>query len=227
LAIPVVDQDNRLVGIVTVDDIIDVVREEATEDFYKMVGTSDNELLYQDNAVRVARIRAPWMLVTLGGTVVTGLLVSFFELRLEQALFLITFVPVIMGMGGSIGTQTSTIAVRGLASGRLGRGEKRISHFLLQQARVGALIGLLAGTLVAITAFALESNPFFALVVGASLFLAIMVASVSGAGFPVLFDRLGIDPAVASGPLVTTASDIIGVCIYYSLAWMLIGLMIG
>ena len=226
LAIPVVDEDNRLVGIVTVDDIIDVVREEATEDFYKMVGTSDNELLYQDRAFKVASIRLPWILVNLAGLVITGLLLSHFQLQLAEALFLITFVPVIMGMGGNIGSQTSTIAVRGLASGRIGLGQGRVARFLIEQAKVGAVIGLASAVLVGAAAFFLQQNPAYALVVGVSLFLAIWVASVNGAAIPVAFERLGIDPAIAAGPLVTTSSDIIGICIYFGLALFLIDMLV-
>lgn len=226
LAIPVVDDDNRLVGIVTVDDIIDVVREEATEDFFKMVGTSDNELLYQERSFKVAGIRLPWILVNLVGLVITGMLLRSFQVSLREALFLLTFVPVIMGMGGNIGSQTSTIAVRGLASGRIGAGQGRVRRFLLQQIRVGAVLGLVCALIVGLGALVLESNVAYSAVVGGSLFMAIWIASLMGALIPLLFQRLGIDPAIASGPLVTTSSDIIGICIYFGLASLLIELLV-
>jgi magnesium transporter len=226
LAIPVVDEARRLVGIVTVDDIIDIVKEEATEDFYKMVGTSDNELLYQERSFRVAGIRLPWLLVNLAGLVVTGLLLRRFQVSLKEALFLLTFVPVIMGMGGNIGSQTATITVRGLATGRIGRDRGRLRRFLWQQTKVGEVLGVACALLVAVGAFVLEQNLYYALVVGVSLFLAIVVASVNGALVPLVFERLGVDPAIASGPLVTTSNDITGILIYFGLASLLIELLV-
>ena len=235
LAIPVVDEQAVLVGIVTVDDIIDIVREEATEDIFKMVGTTDDELVYQDRSFRVFGIRFPWLVFNLVGLVVAGWLMSWFELRLIDSAFLLPFVPVIMGMGGNIGSQTSTIAVRGLATGRITLEPPRVKAFLWQQVKVGTLIGVACSALTALGAYLLPkmnwlqwsgevevSLPSYALVVGCALFGAILFASVNGALVPMVFKRLGIDPAVASGPLVTTANDITGIIIYFSLASLLI-----
>lgn len=226
LAIPVTDDANRLVGIVTVDDIVDIVKEEATEDFLKMVGTSDDELLYQERSLRVAGIRLPWLLLNLVGLIVTGLLLERFQVTFKEALFLLAFVPVIMGMGGNSGSQTSTIAVRGLATGRLGSGQGTIAPFLWHQLKVGAILGVATGVLVAVVALALRSNAYYALVVGAALFFAILLASINGAVIPLVFKRLGIDPAVAAGPLVTTSNDITGILIYFGLAALLIDYVI-
>ena len=232
LAIPVTDDDNRLVGIVTVDDIIDVFKEEATEDFFKMVGTSDDELVYQDRSFKVAGFRLPWLLINLVGLGLAGLLVERFQVNLSEALFLLVFVPVVMGMGGNLGSQTSTIAVRGLATGRIGIGQHR--QFLWQQVKVGAILGLACATLAAVGAVVIErvfdlsgagmsvSLVHYAFIVGVSLFLAILLASLNGALIPLVFERLGIDPAVAAGPLVTTTMDITGIVIYFGLASILI-----
>jgi magnesium transporter len=234
LAIPVVDDDNKLVGIVTVDDIIDIVREEATEDILKMVGTSEDELLYQDRSLRVFGIRFPWLVINLVGLVAAGWLIDWFEIRMEEAVFLFPFVPVIMGMGGNIGSQTSTIAVRGLATGRISLQRSRMRTFIWQQIKVGGLIGLACALLTALGAYVLPAAGImklgsgnvvlasYALVVGVALFLAILVASINGAVIPMVFERLGIDPAVASGPLVTTSNDITGIIIYFGLAALLI-----
>jgi magnesium transporter len=236
LAIPVVDDLSRLVGIVTVDDIIDIVREEATEDFLKMVGTSEDEIVYQDRSFRVFAIRFPWLLINLVGLVMAGWLIDWFEIRLEEAVFLFPFVPVIMGMGGNIGSQTSTIAVRGLATGRISLQAGRVRGFLWQQAKVGTIIGLACASLTAVGAYFLpllgvmrlgsenvEVDLFnYAIVVGVSLFFAVLLASINGAVVPMAFERFGIDPAVASGPLVTTSNDITGIIIYFSLAAYLI-----
>lgn len=223
LAIPVVDAEEKLLGIVTVDDIVDIVKEEATEDFYKMAGTSEDELIYQERSLKVAGIRLPWLMINMVGLILSGILLERFQVGFQEALFLLTFVPVVMGMAGNSGTQTSTIAVRGLATGRLGtEGGGRLRSFLWQQVKVGLLLGLVTGLVVAAVAFGLEQNPFYSLVVGISLFSAILLASLNGAVIPVLFERLGIDPAVAAGPMVTTSNDILGLLIYFGMAALLI-----
>jgi magnesium transporter len=226
LAIPVTDERSRLVGIVTVDDIIDVVKEEATEDFYKLAGTSDDELLYAERSFKVARIRLPWLLLNLAGLLLTGLLLKHFQVTLKEALFLLTFVPVVMGMGGNIGSQTATIAVRGLATGRLGAEAGGEARFLWQQLKVAVALGFASSAVVAVAASFLEQNLYYSLVVGVSLLLAVTVAAANGVAIPVLFKRLGIDPAVASAPLVATTNDIIGILIFYGLASLLIDFLV-
>ena len=221
LAIPVTDEVDRLVGIVTVDDVIDIVQEEAEEDFFKMVGTTDDELLYQARSWKVARIRLPWILVNLVGLCATGFLMEHFQVRLQDALFLIFGAPVVMGMGGNIGAQTSTIAVRGISTGRLSPSSGRTLPFVMQQLRVGLLLGVVSGVLVAGGAYLVEQNPMFALIVAVSLVVAILLASLTGSVVPILFERFGVDPAVAAGPMVTTTSDIMGIVVYFSLAFAL------
>ncbi|MEM7583094.1 MAG: magnesium transporter [Acidobacteriota bacterium] len=220
LAIPVVNDDGRLVGIVTIDDIVDVFKEEATEDILKMAGTSENEIVYQDRSLRVAGIRLPWIIFNMGGLLLAGLVMARFEETFGnvQLAALIAFVPVIMGMAGNIGSQTSTIAVRGLATGRLSLGQGHIRHFLWQQVKVGALLGIICSVVVAAVAFGFGRNPLISLAVGSSLFLSVQLASLNGVLIPVVFQRIGFDPAVASGPLVTTANDVLGVIVYFYLA---------
>jgi magnesium transporter len=226
LAIPVTDDANHLVGIVTLDDIIDVVKDEATEDIFKMVGTSDDELVYQDRSFKVVGIRLPWLLFNLAGLVLAGVLISFFEVTLKEALFLFAFVPAIMGMGGSIGSQTSTIAVRGLATGRIVLGDGYVLQFFWQQFKVGAILGVICAVAVGLGAMLWQSNPVYGAVVGVSLFVAVMFASIFGVLIPLVFEKLGVDPAVAAGPLVTTSNDITGVLIYFGLATLFIDLLV-
>jgi magnesium transporter len=221
LAIPVVDDGGKLVGIVTVDDIVDIVKEEATEDFLRMVGTSEDELLFQ-GSLRVARIRLPWLLINLVGLFVVGVLLQHFQISFKEALFLLAFAPMIMGMGGNTGSQTATVTVRALAMGQIGARHGGMLPYLWKQVRVGAVLGVATGVLAAIAAAVLQQNPWYSLVVGGALFLAIVVASLNGALIPLVFERLGIDPAVAAGPLVTTSNDVTGVLIYFGLAGLLI-----
>ncbi|MEM6794866.1 MAG: magnesium transporter [Acidobacteriota bacterium] len=216
LAIPVTDDENRLVGIVTIDDIVDIFKEEANEDFYKMAGTSDDELVYQDRSFKVAGLRLPWILFNMVGLLLAGLVVTRFE-QANNLSILVGFIPVIMGMAGNIGSQTSTIAVRGLATGRLQLAHGQIRLFTWQQVKVGALLGVACSILVAITAY-VQSDPLWVpLAVGVSLFLTVQFASLNGVIIPVIFQRLGFDPAVASGPLVTTSNDVFGILIYFAM----------
>ena len=220
LAIPVTDDDGRMAGIITIDDIIDVFKDEATEDFYKMAGTSDDELVYQDRSLKVAGIRLPWILFNMVGLLIAGYLTSQFKEKYQLAA-MIGFIPVIMGMAGNIGSQTSTIAVRGLATGRLSTALKGVRHFLWQQLKVGAIIGLVCATIGVAAALVFAESPPLALVVGVSLFATVQLASLNGVMIPVLFERLGIDPAVASGPLVTTANDVLAILTYFGLSGVL------
>lgn len=222
LAIPVVDDDGKLVGIVTVDDIVDILKEEATEDFLKMVGTSEDELLLQERSLRVARLRLPWLLINLVGLLLVGVMLQHFQVSFKEALFLLAFAPMVMGMGGNTGSQTATVTVRALAMRQLNPREGGMLRYLWKQVRVGALLGVATGTLAAIAAAVLQQNPWYSLVVGGALFLALVVASLNGALIPLVFERLGVDPAVAAGPLVTTSNDVTGVLIYFGLAGLLI-----
>ena len=225
LAIPVVDDDNKLAGIVTVDDILDIFKEEATEDFYKMVGTSDDEIVYQDRSFKVAGIRLPWILFNLAGLLLAGFVTTRFEEAFDLAM-MVGFIPVIMGMAGNIGSQTSTISVRGLATGRLTLGDGRIGRFLWQQLKVGSLLAVACASLVGTVAFLYgRSGWAIPLAVGLSLFATVLLASLNGVVIPVVFKRLGIDPAVAAGPLVTTTNDVLGILIYFGLATVMLQAM--
>ncbi len=241
LAVPVTDIENHLMGVITIDDVITVVNYEMEEDLFKMVGSSNDELIYEGRSLRVARIRLPWLLVNfvglfLGGLLIErseGLLVDHLGISTREAFFLLMFVPIIMGMGGNAGSQTSTIAVRGLATGRLVGPQGRARQFLMQQAQVGAMLGsifaLLAGTLAVVLMPVLvpeRAHVTYGVVVAVALFSAVFLASLNGAMVPLLFERLGIDPAVASGPMVTTSCDIIGLLVYFMTAAFLIQWMV-
>jgi magnesium transporter len=216
LAIPVVDEGGRLVGIITVDDVIDVLREEATEDVFKMAGTSQEELVYGNRVVPIARIRLPWLVVNLFGGILTGTILWWFRATVEQIIALVSFVPVITAMGGNVGTQSSSILVRAFATGRVDL-EQFPAH-LWKEVRVGLVLGILCGILVAGAAIVWHGNPYLGAVVGLSMAVAMTVAAAMGTLAPTFFRKIRIDPAVASGPFVTTANDITGILIYLSTA---------
>ena len=216
LAIPVVDEHGKLMGLITVDDVIDVMRDEATEDILRMAGTSEEELLYGYKSFHVARLRLPWLLTTLAGGVVTGTLMWFFRATLEQVIMLISFIPVITGMGGNVGGQTSTIIVRGFATGRIDFSMLRQVFF--KELRVGLIMGAVCGLMIAAVAVVWHQNLYLGLVVGLAMVIAISVAASMGVLVTAFFKKVGIDPAIASSPFVQTINDITGILIYFSTA---------
>lgn len=216
LAVPVVDEWNKLVGIITVDDIIDVLREEATEDIYKMAGASEEELLYGFKSMKVAQLRLPWLITNLFGGIITGYLMWMFKATLSEVIALITFIPVITGMGGNVGGQSSTIVVRGFATGHIDFSTLRQVFF--KELRVGIIMGSVCGMTVGLVAIGWHHNVYLGLVVGLAMVSAMTVAATMGVMAPAFFKRVGIDPAIASSPFVQTANDITGILIYFGTA---------
>ncbi|BCA78886.1 magnesium transporter [Desulfuromonas sp. AOP6] len=218
LAIPVVDDGNKLMGIITVDDVIDVMRQEATEDIYKMAGASEEELLYGYKSFKIARLRLPWLVTNLFGGVITGYLMWRFKATLEQVIALISFIPVITGMGGNVGGQSATIVVRGFATGRIDFSTLRQVFF--KELRVGVIMGAVCGLVVGLVAFIWHHNVYLGLVVGLAMVTAMTVAATMGVVATSFFKKIGIDPAIASSPFVQTANDITGILIYFGTATM-------
>jgi magnesium transporter len=222
ITLPVVDASGRLLGRITVDDVVDVMEEEASEDFFKMAGI-EGELVYSGRPFQIARLRLPWLLTNLFGGLLVGYLMWLFKLTLKEALVLVTFVPVITGMGGNAGIQSSTIIIRGFATGRLDM--TRLWRHLFQEFRVAILMGTACGLVVGLVAAAWHGIGMLGFVVGTAMVGAITVANLMGTLVPALFKRLGIDPAVAAGPFVTTANDITGILIYLGIATAFIHLI--
>lgn len=218
-AIPVVDETNKLVGVVTVDDVLDVVVEEASEDIYRMAGVRvDDGLLHRPIPI-VTRLRLPWLIICLMGGMVAAGIVGVFEESLAAVVVLAAFIPVIMGMGGNIGTQSSTIVVRGLATGSINI--KNIWGVLWRELRIGLLIGAICGVVIGIIAQIWRGIPDLGIVVGISMAATITVAAFFGALLPILFQRFGVDPAIASGPAITTIKDITALLIYFGVATLI------
>ncbi|MFY9504418.1 MAG: magnesium transporter [Dethiobacteria bacterium] len=218
LAVPVVDDDNRLLGIITFDDIMDVLEQEATEDIYRLAGAGEvtGVELMEASIYKIAWHRTPWLLLSMLGGILAGYIMSAFESTLEAILVLAFFIPVIMDMGGNVSTQTSTIFVRGIATGEI-RGADFWRYFI-REVRVGLFMGVLFGILVAVTAVLWRGSPILGLVVGISMVATVSLATVIGTLVPLLFHKLHIDPAITSGPLVTTIKDVTGLLIYFGMA---------
>jgi magnesium transporter len=224
LAAPVVDQDNRLLGVLTVDDILHVISQEATEDIAKMAGTTAEEL-EDASAGRVARLRMPWLVTTCIAEVVVGAIVHRFEATLSQAVALASFMPLIAAMGGNVGTQSSTLCVRGLATGHLALKDwRRVTHReflagLYMGLGYGFFVGLLTGVV-----FYSKFGVAFPAVVALGVLISMVVASTLGAVQPFILTRFRLDPAVAVGPLVSTLTDLLSVTAYLSLAALALSL---
>jgi magnesium transporter len=221
LAVPVVDETNILVGIVTVDDVIDIIREEATEDILKMAGAGE-EFVETQSVLRSTRIRLPWLFASCIGGVLAFFVIGHFEGSLSRLAYLAAFIPVIMGMGGNIGTQSSTIVVRGLATGRLNI--RDIWSVVFKELAIGVILGVVYGLLIGTVAQVRYSTNALAFSVGLSVLCSMSVAALVGSLVPMVFARIDIDPAVATGPFVTTAIDIISVFFYFQIATTLLGI---
>jgi magnesium transporter len=223
LAIPVVTDERHLVGIITVDDVLDVMREEATEDIYKMAGTSQEELVHGNRVLPIFRIRLPWLVINLVGGVLTGNILWMFRATVEEVIALVSFIPVITAMGGNVGTQSAAILVRGFATGRMEF--QGLAGYLWKELRVGALLGIACGTLVGGAAYLWHGNPALGAVVAVSMLSAMLVATMMGTLAPAFMRKINVDPAVASGPFVTTANDISGILIYLTVATAMLHLL--
>ena len=216
LAVPVMNDSNKLVGIVTVDDVIDIIREEATEDILKMAGVGGEEFVETKSVLRSTRIRLPWLFASCIGGIIAVFIITHFEDSLGRVAYLAAFIPIIMGMGGNIGTQSSTIVVRGLATGRLN--VRNIWSVVVKEMTVGLILGVTYGCLIGLVTEIQYSAPALAFSVGCAVLSAMGVAGLVGSLVPMAFAKVNIDPAVATGPFVTTAIDIISVFLYFTIA---------
>jgi magnesium transporter len=211
VAIPVVGDDNRLVGRITHDDIIDVIEEEADEDISLMAGVFDQEIT-EESTLKISRARLPWLIVGLLAGIIAAAVINQFESSLEKVLALSFFFPVIMAMGGSTGTQAATIVVRGLATGDISL--MNIGKRLWMEMRVALVNALVCGMLLGLIVGTWVSDYGLGSVVGLALVLIIVNAGVIGSAVPMALKKWNIDPALATGPFVTTSNDILSLLIY-------------
>jgi magnesium transporter len=222
VAVPVVDPEGRLVGRITVDDIMDVIHEEAEEDISIMAGTRDEEL-HEDSALKVSWIRLPWLIIGALGGLASASVMSLYSFSLEKVIALAFFIPVITAMGGNVGLQTSTIIVRGMhADGGL---DDAVGTRLLKEWRIAVTNALILGTTVLFVVGLWLGDWRLAGIVGGALSTVILVAATLGTVMPFMLRRLGVDPAVAQGPFVTTLNDIIGILVYLGLATLFLDML--
>ncbi|RMH08620.1 MAG: magnesium transporter [Nitrospirae bacterium] len=220
LAIPVVDAERRLVGIITVDDIVDVIREEDTKDMLQMAGATEEDGVLSTSSFQAVSLRLPWLFTNLMGGLVSGLILWWFRYTIQEVVAIVTFMPVIAAMGGNVGVQSATLIIRGLATGRVEVSD--LWKILFRELRIGLLLGMICGILLAIAGWVWQGNSGLGVVVGLSLVLAFVLSAGFATVTPLLLKRFRIDPAVAAGPFITTMNDILGVTIYLSLATIML-----
>lgn len=221
LAVPVVDNNNVLLGIITIDDVLDIIEEEATEDIFKFAGTSEDEIYESDTTlfIRVKnsiKSRLPWLIITIFGGILSSRVLASYQETITANASLALFMPLLTGIGGNVGTQSSTITVRNIATHVIeGTG---ILRTLIHEISVGLAVGLVCSLLVGVATIFLNGNYDIALIVGISMWVNMTAAATIGTIVPLVFKKIGVDPAVASAPFITTTIDVAALSIYFSLA---------
>jgi magnesium transporter len=222
VSLPVTDSAGRMMGRITIDDVVDVIRDEAEEDMQIMSGVAGGEEP-TDSVMRISRGRLPWLLVGMVGAGLSGLVIGSFESALEQAVVLASFIPVVMAMAGNAGIQSAAIAVQGLASGEVWTSDvaRRLGKELGVSLINGVVLALVLGVAVALLPFDDANIARLAFTAGLSLLLVIILATCIGTTVPLLLHRFDVDPAIATGPFITTSNDIIGLAIFFAIATLL------
>lgn len=221
LAVPVISSEGKLLGIVTVDDAIEVLEEETTEDIHRLAGiTAEEDKILIGSPFHEARKRIPWLLFCLFGDLLAGSVIKIFSPTLEAMLAVAFFIPVLMATGGNAGTQSLALAVRGLATREIN--SKNFWRYMFQEAVAGLFVGLICGGIIAAVAFLWQKNTVLGLVVGSSMSIALTIAAFIGMAIPMLFNYFSVDPAVASGPFITTLVDVNTLIIYFAMVTLLL-----
>ncbi len=223
LTMPVVDTDGNLVGIITVDDVLDVVEEETTEDIYTSGAVAaGGDSYFESNLFQRARKRVTWLLILLVANTGTAAVMQGGEAILSQAVALTFFIPLLIGTGGNVGAQSSTVVIRGLNTEDLSI--KKALATIQREAIAGLLLGMMLGAIVTVWAYVLERNWGVAYSVGVSLVGISVLSATAGTALPFLFKRMKLDPALMSAPFITTIVDVLGVLLYLNVARAILGL---
>jgi magnesium transporter len=215
VSIPVVDENMVMLGRITIDDVVDVINEEASEDLQRVAGLSEDEE-FSDSSFRISRIRLPWLLIGLAGEMVSAVVLSSFQVSIEKIIIASFFIPIVMAMGGSSGTQAAIVMVRSITESEywISDSLKRI----FKEFRVALLNASACGViLLLVSHYLFHTEIMFSVVLTSALFIIMVNATMIGALVPIIMKRLGADPAIATGPFVTTTNDILGLLIYLSL----------
>lgn len=221
LSAAVVDENERLVGVLTIDDVVDVIQQEAEEDLLRMGGVGDEEL--SDTVTSATRSRAPWLLINLGTAILASLVIGLFDATIEQMVALAILMPIVASMGGNAATQTMTVTVRALATKNLDI--YNAGRIVRREAFVGILNGAIFAAIMGLVAAGWFGDTSIGVIIGASMIINMLAAALAGILIPLLLDRFGIDPAVASSVFVTTVTDVVGFFSFLGLATWWLGLL--
>jgi magnesium transporter len=219
VSLPVVDKDKRLIGKISIDDVMDVMEEEHSEDFAIMVG-SDAEELEKKSPFQIAKLRLPWILATLLIEFVGGIIIGYYDTTLQKVILLTSFMPIISAISGNTGLQSAAIVVRALDTGNMNI--NKWAEPLARQFKTTLIIGPIIGIIIATIGYTWSHSAKFALTVGLSMTIAINLAGAVGTIFPIFSKKLGFDPAVTSGPFETAFQDIVGIAIFLTIATYLL-----
>ncbi len=219
LSAAVVDTEGRLVGVITIDDVVDVIHEEAAEDILRLGGVSDGDL--NESLREIARTRFTWLLVNLGTAILASVIISMFEATIEQLVALAVLMPIVASMGGNAGTQTMTVAVRGLATRELSA--SNAFRIVNKELAISTINGILLAILIGVASAWWFESPMLGLVLAVAMIINMVVAGLAGILIPLGLDRANIDPAVASSVFVTTITDVVGFFAFLGLAavWLI------
>ena len=224
---PVVENE-RMVGVLRLDDVLEFLEGEETDDIFKKAGLVDKDQFYRseklinDSVLKEAYARLPWLVFALFGGLVAGSIIEVYEQALQTVVILAFFIPVVMDMGGNVGTQSSTILVRGMTLGQIH--EENIFRFIAREGLTGLVIGSIVGVLGSAAAFLWQGDLQVSVVILVSMMLTCFSASIIGYVIPLAAEKIGRDPAAVSDPMVTTVKDITALLIYFSVASILLGL---
>jgi magnesium transporter len=222
ISAPVVDEEGRLVGRITVDDVLDVVEEEASEDMTLMAGITD-EKIRERSIFRQSGVRLPWLLVAFVGEMISALVLSRFRASLNQIVASAFFIPLIMAMGGNTGIQSATIVIRGLGTGDINL--RDTSRQLLKEIGVALLNGFIISLLLFGVVSLWQGDPKFGLILSCSMIAVLINAAFMGTLIPFFLKRIGVDPAIATGPFITTSNDVLGLVVYFGMMSIFFGWM--
>lgn len=219
LTMPVVDNSNRLLGVVTFDDVMQILRDETTEDIHRLGGVDEGEKV--DGSLKDSvKSRLPWLIVNLVTAILAAAVVGMFEGTIQAVVSLATFMPIVTGMGGNAGTQTLTIIVRGLALGELNF--KNMKKVFFKEIGVGVVTGVVIGFIIGVLGYIWEGNFMFGIIISVAMILNMIVATITGYLVPVVLKKFKVDPALASSIFVTTFTDVLGFFFFLGLATLLI-----
>ncbi len=218
ISAPVVDEDGRLVGVITIDDAVDIMEEETEEDFMRLAGVGDGSL--SDPVLATTRQRLPWLAVNLVTAILASLVIAQFDAVIAQYVALAVLMPIVASMGGNAGTQSLTVAVRSIATKDLT--SANVWRVIRREALVGLLNGAVFALVMGVIGVIWFGTPMLGVVIGLAMIINLFVAGLAGIGIPVILEKLGIDPALASGAFVTTVTDVVGFFAFLGLAaWLL------